>query len=168
MIGSADLREGRQGAGPRLGRVGRHDDEVRVPHQLDGLERPTGDRDTVKETSVSPAHLVEQLLIGRRLGELHLDARALGHEAAHEVGQDPRADAHGGPDPERAGVARGQRLEVGPGGLHARHHPLGVAQEHLAGLRQGHARRGPPGRSIRRSPTARSSVAICCEMADWV
>ena len=29
-------------------------------------------------------------------------------------------------------------------------------------------RRGPPGRSISRSPTARSSVPICCEIADWV
>ena len=46
-----------------------------------GIEHREGD------VRLPPLHLVEQLLIGRRLGELHLDARALGHEAAHEVGR---------------------------------------------------------------------------------
>ena len=101
--------------------------------------------DTVKRMTAEKPQIEKRhaALLERRydLGTITLPQR---DEPPHQVRQDARADALVGADPQRARVAGRERLQVGPGRLHAGHDPLGVAQEHLAGLGQRHPPR-PPG-----------------------
>ena len=54
------------------------------------------------------------------------------HEAAHHLGEDARADRLVRPDPQRSGLARAQRGDVGARRVEARNDRLCVAEQHLA------------------------------------
>ena len=112
------------------------------------LEGPLGERQHREaEVDLPPLELIQQLAVGSRLGQQrprHPAARS--HEAPHHGRQDPCADALIRPDTHTARSTRRERLEVGPGGLHAGDDPLGVAQQH--GPRLGHRDLPRPARAL--------------------
>src|SRR5262245_17092733 len=123
----------------REGRVGGDEQDPGVAHQLDRLERALGKRRHHEaQVELSALDVLEQLGIGGRLDQVHLDARPLLAEAAHQLGQDPRAGALERADAERAAVARDHRGHVRARRVQPGHDRLGVPKPHLAGGREGH------------------------------
>ena len=109
-----------------------HDEDVRVAHQLERLERAVGQR-RAAEREIELAGLDEgvEVGVGRRLREPELDSRPVREEAPHDAGEDARADRLVGADPERPRLAGAERGDVGPRRVEPRDDRLGVAeQEH--------------------------------------
>ncbi len=113
--------------------VGRDEEDVRVAHQLERLERAVGER-RAAEREVELARLDRrvQLRVGRRLGEPELDPGPVGQEAPHHARKDARADGLVGADPQRPRLAGAERGHVGARRVEPRDDRLGVAQEQLA------------------------------------
>ena len=118
--------------------LGRDEEHVRVGEELQGLERAVEQR-RHRESEVELAALDEpqQVLVRRGLGQLELDVRPLGHEAAHDGGEHARADALERADPEPAALALRERRHVRLGGVQARDDRLRVAEQERARLGEG-------------------------------
>ena len=149
-------------------RPGRHDEDVRVAEELDGLVRAARDRERPeREVELAALDHLEQLALVLRLAEDDLDVRVALGEAAQQAGDDLRADALERPDAEPPGVAG---LERAMSALAARSRAwiASACRSRICPASVSEIGRGPPGRSMSRRPTMRSSVAICCEIADCV
>ena len=131
----ADLLERRRRPPRRERRAGLDEQHVRVVEQVQPLERAVPEPE-VREGEVEVAALDEahELLVGVHLRDPELDARPRRAEAAHQRRQDALADGLVRPDPERPGLARGQRGEVRLGRLEPGDDRLRVAEQELAGL----------------------------------
>src|SRR3989441_3739935 len=141
-----DHREARQVANSRPvrshGRPRRSNQYIRIAHQLAHLERTRWDGlDRKRQIEVAAFHRINEVVVVRRLGELHVDVRPSLLEAAHHLGQHLVGDALIDADAQRTRPARRVRAKVRFGRPQSRLDRLRVAQQYAAGLRQ---RDGPP------------------------
>ena len=133
-----DLAEGRRLGPAGQRRVDREDDDVRVAHQLDGLERPLADREHHEgEVELAALDELEQAAVVGRLGQLDGHVRPGVRELAQQAWEHARAHALVGADVQRPRRALGERGHVGLGRLQAGDDACCVAEEELAGLGEG-------------------------------
>ena len=119
--------------------VARDDEDVRVAHQVDRLERAVREwRAAEREVELARLDRREELRVGGGLGEPELDTGPVGQEAPHDAGKDTRAGGLVGADAQRPRLSRAERGHVGARRFEPRDDRLGVPQEELAGVGERH------------------------------
>ena len=130
-----DLGETRASGRRARARPGRQD--VGVGEQLDGLEGPVQERrHRESEIELSALDEPDELLVGRRLGQLDLDLRPRDSENGASRPAAPVRRRSGTSDPKPAAVTLRERGHVALRGVEPGDDRLGVAEQEPAGLRQ--------------------------------
>ena len=110
-------------------RVGRHEQDVRVVHQLEGFKWALGEWQDLKGEVQLTAFDQRQEVVAGDLGQPDLDVRPGGAEIAHEARQDARAHALVRADPQDAQGALAEGVEVGMRSLYAGQDRVGVGEQ---------------------------------------
>ena len=147
-------------------RAGGSEEDVGIGDDADALEGGVVVLDHEGEVELAALEQRVQLLVVAGLDQPHLDVRPTLDVAPHRARQQAHADALEGADAQRAGLAVGERPEIGLRGPHRRRSPARMPEQPLPGVGRRHGA-APPGRSSSWSPAARSRVAICWLIADW-
>ena len=127
-------------------RAGRGEEDVGVGDDADALEGGVVVLDHEGEVELAALEQRVQLLVVAGLDQPHLDVRPALDVAPHRARQQAHADALEGADAQRAGLAVGERAEIGLGRPHRRRGTACVAEKPLPGVGRRH--RAPPARPL--------------------
>ena len=135
--------------------------------QLDGLERPVGQRQ-VGERQIELAALDEtqQLEVVGGFGQRDVHLRPGREEPGHHFGEDPLPDALEDPDAKGSRLALGECGEIGLRSGHARGDRTCVSEKQLAGLGEGDRLRAsrPLDQPVADDPLERGDLLADCRL----